>query len=100
MDITGAAARGDERARTITLDSESLTIMVNVVPNDDGTYRLDGWLAPPASHPIELRTGGRTLVTESDVRGRFAFEAVAADTVQLVVRPGPSRTVTTPTFSL
>ena len=98
--MAGAAARGEERARTITLDSESLTIMINVVPNDDGTYRLDGWLAPPARHPIELRTGGRTLVTEADVRGRFAFEAVAADTVQVVVRSSPTRTVTTPTFSL
>jgi hypothetical protein len=95
-----AAARGDENSRMITFDSRSLTIMIGVGSNADDTYRIDGWLTPPASHPIELRTGERTLDTESDASGRFAFGSVAAGLVQLVVRREAGQTVTTPAFSL
>ncbi len=41
------AARGAEQSRTITFDSDSLTIMIRIDSNNDGTARVDGWLAPP-----------------------------------------------------
>ena len=41
------AARGAEQSRTITFDSDSLTIMIRIEANQDGTMRVDGWLAPP-----------------------------------------------------
>lgn len=96
-----AAARGDERTRLITFDSESLTIMVNVRPNKNGTIRLDGWLTPPASHSIELRTSDGPIMTSSDDGGRFVVDDVPHGMTQLVVRPvAQTSTVSTPTISL
>src|SRR3954470_24409845 len=50
-----ALARGDEQSRLITFDSDSLTIMVSIRANQDGTIRVDGWLTPAGRHPVELR---------------------------------------------
>jgi hypothetical protein len=83
------AARGTEQSRTITFDSDSLTIMIRVDANRDGTVRIDGWLAPPQSRTVELRTMAATLTTEADDGGRFAFRRVPRGTAQLVARAGP-----------
>jgi hypothetical protein len=100
-----AAARGDEQSRLITFDSESLTIMVSIRPNPDGTIRVDGWLTPAGCHPVELRTNGDLaggqITTVSDEDGRFVLDLVTPGMAQLVVRPdGTTRTVTTPAISL
>jgi len=50
------AARGAEESRTITFDSDSLTIMIRIDGNADGTVRVDGWLAPPQRRPIDIKT--------------------------------------------
>jgi hypothetical protein len=82
------AARGAEQSRTITFDSDSLTIMIRVDANLDGTVRIDGWLAPPQARTIELRTTAETLTTDADGGGRFAFRRVPRGTAQLVARAG------------
>jgi hypothetical protein len=90
-----------EQGRLITFDSESLTIMVNVSPEPGGTIRLDGWLTPPAEHPIEVRTRNGPLTTTSDAEGRFAVSGVPHGMVQVLVRTlGRSRTVSTPAIEL
>jgi hypothetical protein len=90
-----------EQGRLITFDSESLTIMVNVSPEPGGTIRLDGWLTPPAEHPIEVRNRNGTLTTTSDTEGRFAVSGVPHGMVQVLVRTlGRSRTVSTPAIEL
>ncbi|KDN20387.1 hypothetical protein [Amycolatopsis rifamycinica] len=90
-----------EQGRLITFDSESLTIMVNVSPEPGGTIRLDGWLTPPAEHPIEVRTSSGPLTTTSDAEGRFAVSGVSHGMVQVLVRTaGRSRTVSTPAIEL
>ncbi|MFG1639139.1 hypothetical protein ACGFMK_02510 [Amycolatopsis sp. NPDC049252] len=90
-----------EQGRLITFDSESLTIMVNVSPERAGTIRLDGWLTPPAEHPIEVRTCDGPLTTTSDAEGRFAVSGVPHGMVQVLVRTlGRSRTVSTPAIEL
>lgn len=97
-----ALARGDdEQSRLITFDSDSLTIMVSLRTNQDGTIRLDGWLTPAGRHPVELRTDNHDQSTTSDEDGRFVLDLVQPGMAQLVVRPdGTTRTVTTPTISL
>jgi hypothetical protein len=102
-----AAARGDEQSRLITFDSETLTIMVSIRPNPDGTIRVDGWLTPAGRHPIELRVSGGAATescgstTVSDEDGRFVLDTIQPGLAQLVVRPdGSTRTVTTPSISL
>jgi hypothetical protein len=90
-----------EQGRLITFDSESLTIMVNVSPEPGGTIRLDGWLTPPAEHPIEVRTSSGPLTTTSDAEGRFAVGGVPHGMVQVLVRTvGRARTVSTPAIEL
>ncbi len=98
------AARGEERSRTITFDSDSLTIMVTVSPAPGDEVRLDGWLAPPGEHRVELRTSTGQLSTEADERGCFVLRHVPRGLAQLVVRTCAIRpahqgkSVVTPSF--
>jgi hypothetical protein len=85
------AARGTEQSRTITFDSDSLTIMIRVDANHDGTARLDGWLAPPQPREIELKTSAGSQSAHADEQGRFAFASVPRGTAQLIARAGDER---------
>ena len=105
-DRPALAVRGAEHSRTITFDSDSLTIMMRIDANRDGTVRVDGWLAPPQRREIEMKTTADTLTMASDEQGRFAFASVPRGTAQLVVRPaepglgGAGRSVVTPALIL
>ena len=105
-DLSAAGVRGAEQSRTITFDSESLTIMIRVDANKDGTVRVDGWLAPPQRRDIEMKTTADSLNVSSDEQGRFAFAQVPRGTAQLIVRPaergpsGPEPSVVTPALIL
>lgn len=92
-----AGARGDTLARSITFESPSLTIMVSINDNDDGTVRVDGWLTPPAAHPVELRTSDGVRSTASDDTGRFSFSRVVRALTQFAVRT--NGTVSTPAIA-
>jgi hypothetical protein len=100
------AARGTEESRTITFDSDSLTVMIRIEANRDGTARVDGWLAPPQRRELEMKTSANSLSTASDEQGRFAFARVPRGTAQLIVRPAepgpgrPGRSVVTPALIL
>lgn len=100
------ATRGAEQSRTITFDSDSLTIMIRIDANRDGTARVDGWLAPPQRREIEMKTGADAMTVLSDGQGRFAFASVPRGTAQLLVRPagegpgGSGRSVVTPALIL
>jgi len=82
------AARGEEQSRTVTFDSDSLTIMIRIDSNQDGAVRIDGWLAPRQRREIEMRTAADALLVVSDEQGRFAFASVPRGTARLSVRPG------------
>jgi len=100
------AARGPEQSRTITFDSDSLTIMIRIDANKDGTVRVDGWLAPPQRREVEMKSSADSLTVTSDEQGRFAFPQVLRGTAQFVVRPaepgpgGAGRSVVTPALIL
>ncbi|MFC4590475.1 hypothetical protein [Sphaerisporangium corydalis] len=102
----GAApgARGGEESRTITFDSESLTIMVAITVRDDERVRLDGWLAPVGDHLVELRTSRGLIVTRADDQGRFTLEGVPRGLAQIVIRQaldvGPRGTILAVTPSM
>ena len=100
-DQLAVAARGSEQSRTITFDSDSLTIMIRIDANLDGTVRVDGWLAPPQRRQVEIKTAAEPLTVASDAQGRFAFARVPSGMAQLIVHsPEPSsgdtRSVVTP----
>jgi len=78
-------ARGTERSRTVTFDSASLSIVIRIEENKNGSVRIDGWLAPPQPREIEMQTSDETLSVSSDDQGRFAFAEVPQGTARLVV---------------
>ena len=84
------AVRGVEQSKTITFESDSLTIMIRIDSNGDGTARIDGWLAPPYPRRIELRTSAEILTAAADDGGRFVFAGVPRGSAQFVVRTYPS----------
>ena len=85
-----AGVRGEE-ARVVTFDSDSLTVMIRI-SQQNSTVRIDGWLAPPESCRVELRTGERVISTGADEEGRFVLDAIPRGLAQLVVRRGGSLT--------
>jgi hypothetical protein len=105
-DLAAAGARGSEQSRTITFDSESLTVMIRIDPNADGTVRIDGWLAPPERRDVEVKTVVDPLRVSSDEQGRFAFARVPRGMAQFIVRPAGAghseagSSVVTPTLIL
>lgn len=102
--LVGAEHRGTESAHTLAFEADSRAILLTVVEVGDGLVRLDGWLAPAAPLPVELRfadsTSSRDVIC--DAAGGFVFDAVPHGYAQLVVGPpdggGPS--VVTPSFAL
>jgi hypothetical protein len=102
-DQRALSSRGEEQSRTITFDSESLTIMIRVEANGDGTVRVDGWLAPAQRREIEMKTAASAMKAGTDEQGRFAFPRVPKGTAQLVVLAAASpaaRSVVTPALIL
>jgi len=99
-------ARGEERARTVTFSSESLTVMVTLGAVSAAGVRLDGWIAAGGGLRVEARIGGGALGTTADAEGRFVLEAVPVGLVQLAFLPTPgavtalTRTVVTPTLEI
>ncbi|MFC4120653.1 hypothetical protein [Nonomuraea zeae] len=83
-----AGVRGGEDSRTITFDSEILTIMISVSARDEHAVRVDGWLAPPGDHLVELRTSDGPHTVRADDQGRFVLDVVPRGLTQLVVRQG------------
>ncbi len=86
-DSGASGTRSVEHARRVTFASDSLTVMVVVNPQLDGSVRLDGWAAPGGKLHAELRVGETTMSAECDDSGRFVFEAVPAGPAQLVLHP-------------
>ena len=110
--LVGSGARGTERTRTVNFEADSLTILVTVSDALPGRVRIDGWLAPPGRHRVELRmlgaAPGAAVASRSvtaDDAGRFAFPAIRHGLGQFVVHLGPDgagqeSTVVTPSVSL
>lgn len=88
-----------EHSRTVTFDSESLTIVIQASPSGENV-RVDGWLAPPGVHHVRLRMGDCELRTISDELGGFVLTQVPHGLVQVIVEvadadPPQARTVVT-----
>ena len=93
-------ARGGERARTITFDAASRTVMITILERADNLVRVDGWLAPGAALRVELRLPepAGTRVVTADETGRFVFDEVPHGLAQLLVGGDPR--VVTPSLLL
>jgi hypothetical protein len=104
LDLAGAGTRSAamESVRTITFTSESMTTMVTITPDGEGSVRIDGWAAPGAGIRVEILLADGTRETFADDDGRFVFEQVPTGLVKFVLHPadGESTTVVSPTMEL
>ncbi|HET7071378.1 MAG TPA: hypothetical protein VFI40_11170, partial [Nocardioides sp.] len=69
--------RGGARSYTLRFGGEGVDLLVRVgVSEDEGRARLDGWLVPAASAPVQIREvggEGRTYDGMAEASGRFEF---------------------------
>ena len=104
LDLAGAGTRGaaTESVRTITFTSESMTTMVTITPDGEGSVRIDGWAAPGAGIRVEILLADGTRETYADDDGRFVFEQVPTGLAKFALHPadGESTTVVSPTMEL
>lgn len=104
LDLAGAGARSaaTESVRTITFTSESMTTMVTITPDGEGSVRVDGWAAPGAGIRVQILLTGETRETYADDDGRFVFEQVPTGLAKFALHPidGESTTVVSPTMEL
>ena len=102
LDLAGARGAATESVRTITFTSESMTTMVTITPDGEGSVRVDGWAAPGAGIRVEILLADRTRETYADDDGRFVFEQVPTGLVKFALHPadGESTTVVSPTMEL
>ncbi|HVQ97042.1 MAG TPA: hypothetical protein VMU51_38865 [Mycobacteriales bacterium] len=96
------ATRGaDDGSRTITFHNDHLTVLVSVARQPDSTFTIDGWLTPPGTHSVQVRTTDGPTRTVADEQGRFVFTDIPAGVVQFVVRPvGAGGPIVTPAVVL
>jgi hypothetical protein len=105
-------ARGEERVRTITFSSPSLSVMVTIADEGAHAVRIDGWVDPQgggdgALTPGRLRAQLRMGAAEHEVRvdgdGRFSVDEVPHGLVQFAFHLDgePERpSVVTPAFEV
>ena len=91
LDLAGAGTRGaaTESVRTITFTSESMTTMVTITPDGEGSVRIDGWAAPGAGIRVEILLADGTRETLRRRRRPVRVRAGADRPGQ--VRPAPGR---------
>jgi hypothetical protein len=105
LDLATAGVRtaATEAVRSITFTSESLTTMVTLTPEPDGTVRVDGWVAPGAGVRVEILLTGGPISTQADDDGRFVFEHVPSGLAKFALhslRGEDVATVLSPTIEL
>ncbi|WP_165368641.1 hypothetical protein [Serinicoccus sediminis] len=97
--LTRADDDEPDQAMTVTFSTDSVSVMVTVSGETDGTARVDGWITCDVEEIELARPDGRSEVVP--VRdGRFVLGSVERGPAYLVVRPPGGRPVLTPTFAL
>ena len=103
MATAGTRSAATETVRTITFSSDSLTTMVTLAPQGDGTVRVDGWAAPGAGIRVEVLLPDGPRNTYADEDGRFVFEGVPCGLAKFalyVPRDAEFSTVLSPAIEL
>ena len=106
LDLAGSGVRSasTESVRTVTFTAESVTTMVTITPQPDGTVRVDGWAAPGAGLLVEVLLGDGAQQTRTDDDGRFVFERLPSGLAKLALHTvdaeGSDHTVVSPTIEL
>ena len=96
--------RGGSRSYTLRFGGEGVDLLVRVgVSEDEGRARLDGWLVPAASAPVQVREvggAGRTFDGVAETSGRFEFPDLPTGFYRVSLQLADDQTFGTPAFEI
>jgi hypothetical protein len=96
--------RGGARSYTLRFGGEGVDLLVRVgVSEEEGRARLDGWLVPAASAPVQIREVGgeeRTYDAVAEDSGRFEFTELPTGFYRVTLRLPDDQTFGTPAFEI
>lgn len=99
-----AGARSATQSYTLRFGADDVELLVRIsTADDEGRARLDGWLVPAASGPVQLREVGgdeRRFDGLADVNGRFEFPDLPAGFYRLWLELSDDHTFGTPAFEI
>ena len=101
---SGARSASTEAVRTVTFSAESLTAMVTITQEPDGSVRVDGWVAPGDGLLVEVLLSAETRRTYTDADGRFVLDGLPAELAKFAIHTtdeaGDPHIVISPTIEL
>lgn len=96
--------RGGARSYTLRFGGEGVDLLVRVgVSEEEGRARLDGWLVPAASAPVQIREvggEGHTYDVVAEDSGRFEFTDLPTGFYRVSLTLPDEQTFGTPAFEI
>ncbi len=96
--------RGGARSYTLRFGGEGIDLLVRVgVSEEEGRARLDGWLVPAASAPVQIREvggAGRTYDGVAESSGRFEFPDLPTGFYRVSLQLTDDQSFGTPAFEI
>ena len=96
--------RGGARSYTLRFGGEGVDLLVRVgVSEEEGRARLDGWLVPAESAPVQVREvggEGRTYEGVAEDTGRFEFPDLPTGFYRVSLKLADDQTFGTPAFEI
>lgn len=96
--------RGGARSYTLRFGGEGIDLLVRVgVSEEEGRARLDGWLVPAASAPVQIREvggAGRTYDGVAESTGRFEFPDLPTGFYRVSLQLTDDQSFGTPAFEI
>ena len=96
--------RGGTRSYTLRFGGEGVDLLVRVgVSEEEGRARLDGWLVPAGSAPVQIREvggEGRTYDGVAEASGRFEFPDLPTGFYRVSLKLADDQTFGTPAFEI
>jgi hypothetical protein len=101
-DLVGT--RGGARSYTLRFGGEGVDLLVRVgVSEEEGRARLDGWIVPAASGPVQIREvggDGRTFEGTATDTGKFEFPDLPTGFFRVSLKLADEQTFGTPAFEI
>lgn len=95
-----AGVRGGESSRTLTFETPSVVVDVEISPAGPGHFDLVGSLMPTAAGMAHQRPDGTETAVAVDDLGRFTADGLGAGPLRFVIDTGGGARVVTDWFSL
>jgi len=96
--------RGGARSYTLRFGGEGVDLLVRVgVSEEEGRARLDGWLVPAGSAPVQIREvggEGRSYDAVAEPSGRFEFTDLPTGFYRLSLTLPDDQAFGTPAFEI